>query len=154
MPGSLKATGGIHETHSDGEVVMESDETEAAGPGVPEPTNALFLPTTALRYESSNLAWSTDDHISEPEPFEIVEPEPFEPRRRRFDWVGWTGAVLFTICAVIALILALNGLFNYTSQRHIAPPRGTTPQTTWREPPWVYPLPSAPSPGPVPSITP
>jgi hypothetical protein len=89
---------------------MESDETEAAGPGVPEPTNALFLPTTALRYESSNLAWSTDDHISEPEPFEIVEPEPFEPRRRRFDWVGWTGAVLFTICAVIALILALNGL--------------------------------------------
>jgi|GEM_PF-4673158 len=106
---------------------MESDETEAAGPGVPEPTNALFLPTTALRYESSNLAWSTDDHISEPEPFEIVEPEPFEPRRRRFDWVGWTGAVLFTICAVIALILALNGLFPPSPTKSAVGPIGSVP---------------------------
>jgi hypothetical protein len=47
--------------HSDGEVVMESDHT-ADTAGVPEPTNALFLPTTAVPNESSNLAWSTDDH--------------------------------------------------------------------------------------------
>jgi hypothetical protein len=179
MPSWLKAKErNTARAHSDGEVVKESD-----GPDVPEPTNALFLPTTGLPYESPNLAWSTDDHIDEPQPFEIVEPEPLEQRkRRRFDWHGWTGAVLLTIAAVIALMLALNSLVNHMRRVRVDPPRETTQQTpAWREPPWgpvlpstsspwvpvlpsadppahvppsLLPLPGAPSPQPVPSNTP
>jgi hypothetical protein len=128
---------------------MESDDT-ADTAGVPEPTNALFLPTTAVPNESSNLAWSTDDHTVGPEPF---GPEPFEPPRR-FDWVGWMGPVLLAIAAVIAAIWMLNSLLNYMHQSRVGLSDGTTQQTpTWREPAWL-PLLSAPSPRPVPSITP
>lgn len=132
--------------------MTQSDDTA----GVPEPTNALFLPTTALPDESFNLAWSTDDHTVEPEPF---KPEPFEPQPRRFDWVAWTGPVLLAITAVVAAIWVLNSLLNYMHQSRVAPADGTTPETTshhgpaWREPPWL-PLPTASTPSPVPTFSP
>jgi hypothetical protein len=134
-------------------VAMQSEDTVS----VPEPTHALFMPTTAMPALSSNLAWSDEDQAVEPEPFEPekLRSRLFDTRRQTFNWARWIGPALLVMTVFIATIWMLIGLLNSISPG-VNIQKGTNQQTPggadpgWREPPWGLPLPNTPSSQPTP----